>query len=553
MAKFTDEEIQILKVLQDPVAWAEATLRDPTDSNKPVHLRDYQKIMLATKSPRKVSRCGRRIGKTFTMCIHMLHYAFTNKGRPQIVVTPYDSQVSVIFEMLRGFIANSPELAGSVKSMNKAPYHKIEFLNGSIIKGFTAGTRSGSSAGSVRGQAGDWVYMDEVDYMTDGDFETIYAVAADQATRGVWISSTPTGKRGKFWLACNDKRVWKEFYYPSMVNPGWGPEMEADFKSQLTEQGYIHEVMAEFGEETVGVFKKEYVDRARLNYGYIENPMYRALRVIGVDWDKYGDASQIVVMEYNATVSKFQIINRVEIPKSSFTLDNGVKKIIELNAIYNPEAIYVDRGYGEYQVEILHKYGIDHPDSGMSKKVVGISFAESKAVIDPFTRITENKPIKPFMVNQLVLLFERDRMIINDNDEMIIRQLENYRMLKKTASDRPIFTNEDEHTIDCMMLAVLGFIERFPQVIATIVDFKPSTKMIAMQTKASNPLYDVVNSNDSEILMKNKKDYLQWDEPGSAPLKKVDVGSRPDRSIKKMYGWSTRGTNMYKEHKRPSW
>jgi replicative DNA helicase len=173
--------------------------------------------------------------------------------------------------MLRGFIENSPDLKSSLKSATKAPYHKIELRNGSIIKGFTAGTRSGAGAGSVRGQAGDWIYMDEVDYMSDADFETVYAVAADQATKGVWISSTPTGRRGKFWIACNDKNVWTEFYFPSMVNPGWGPKMEADFKSQLTDQGYIHEVLAEFGEETVGVFKKEYIDRAKANlYEYAQ-------------------------------------------------------------------------------------------------------------------------------------------------------------------------------------------------------------------------------------------------------------------------------------------
>lgn len=491
----------------------------------------------------------------------MLHYAFTHKGRPQVVVTPYDSQVSVIFEMLRGFIANSPELQGSVASMTKAPYHKIEFMNGSIIKGFTAGTRSGAGAGSVRGQAGDWVYMDEVDYMTDADYETIYAVAADQATKGVWISSTPTGRRGKFWEACMNSRlaeehrdrVWTEFYYPSMVNPGWGPKMEADFRTQLTDQGYVHEVMAEFGEETVGVFKKEFIDRARTDYDYVQLPKHRAIRVIGVDWDKYGDASQMVVMEYNAEAGKFQILNRIEIPKSDFTLDNGVKKIIELNKIYHPEAIYVDRGYGEYQVEILHKYGMDHPDSELHKKVVGISFAESKSVMDPWTRISENKPIKPFMVNQLTVLFERDRMIISDKDEMIIRQLENYRVLKKTVTNQPIYTNEDEHTIDCMMLCTLGFIEKFPQIIATIIDYKPATKMIQLQTKADNPLYEAVNGKTDMILKDQKKEYLKWDEPGSAPLKRVEVGSRPNREVKKMYGWSTRGTNMYKEHKRSSW
>jgi replicative DNA helicase len=349
------------------------------------------------------------------------------------------------------------------------------------------------------------------------------------------------------------KKVWTEFYYPSMVNPGWGPAMEADFRTSLTEQGYVHEVLADFGEETVGVFKKEYIDRAREKYEYINKPSGAAIRVIGVDWDKYGDASQMVVMEYDAERHKFKVLNRVEIPKSNFTLDNGVRKIIELNKTYRPEAIYVDRGYGEYQVEMLHKYGMENPETGMHRKVVGVSFAGAKSVMDPWTRISQNKPIKPFMVNQLTLLFERDLIVINDKDEMIIRQLENYRMLKETINGVPVFTNEDEHTIDCMMLCTLAFIEKFPQIIATVIDYKPATKMIGIQTVAKNPLYDAVNSNEPDMLLRNKKDYLEWDEPGSKPLKRVEVGTRPDRGLKKMYGWSTRGTNMYTEHKRSSW
>ena len=562
----TREELEQIKILSDPVLWAEATLRDPVDPSKPVTLRWYQEEILRDKSNRKVLRCGRRVGKTFTMAIHMLWYAFTHAGRPQIVVTPYESQISVIFEVLNAFIVNSPVLKDSLDKSNKSPYYYIRLKNGSVIKGFTAGTRSGANASSVRGQAGDYIYMDEVDYMSDADFETVYAVAADINTKGVWIASTPTGRRGKFWAACmnaripedevdekgNPRKVWTEFHYPSMVNPGWGPQMEADFRASLTEQGYIHEVLAEFGEETIGVIPKEYIDRARMVYNYMDKVDYPAIRIIGSDWDKYGAASQIVAMEYNEHYNKFMVINRVEIPKTKFTLDNAVKKIIELNEIYNPQYIYVDRGYGEYQVETLHKYGMDHPETGLHKKVVGVSFSESKSVVDPWTKISEKKPIKPFMVNQLALLFERDRIIINDNDELIIRQLENYRVVKRTVSGVPVFTSEDEHAIDCMMLCVLAFVEHFPGIIATVAEVKPSTKILPIRTVAENPLKKVVNKSISDMILEREKDYLKWDEPGSPPLKKVPVGSKPNRNLN-IYSWSTRGTNLYKAHRRSTW
>jgi replicative DNA helicase len=463
----SEQEKHIMKILGDPALWAEATLMNPEQgkSSEHIKLRPYQVEMLRDKTRRKVSRMGRRTGKTTTMVIFILWYAFTHKDSQQVIATPYDSQIRMIFDMMEAFINNSPGLADSIANKTKNP-HEIKLKNGSIIKGFTAGTRSGAEGGSLRGQAADWLYMDEIDYMTDGDFEAIYAIAlADPKRIGVWISSTPTGRRGIFYKACTGVMPgWKEFYYPSMSNPNWDETMEKELRATFSDMGYVHEVLAEFGEETVGVFKKEYIDRATMDYQYVSESITPYERVIGVDWDKYGAATQMIVMEYDHDFQKFRVINREEVPKSKFTLDNGVKKIIELNQKYSPQAIYVDRGYGEYQVETLHKYGMSHPETGLHTKVVGVSFAASKAVLDPWTRHSENKPIKPFMVDQLSLLFENDRIIVNKNDEMITRQLENYRMVKKTANGVPIFTSDDEHTIDCMMLATLAFVEKFPQI-----------------------------------------------------------------------------------------
>lgn len=46
-------------------------------------------------------------------------------------------------------------------------------------------------------------------------------------------------------------------------------------------------------------------------------------------------------------LNKFRTCYRAEIPRGEFTLDNAVKKIIALNEIYDPQFIYVDRGFGK--------------------------------------------------------------------------------------------------------------------------------------------------------------------------------------------------------------
>ena len=57
--------------------------------------------------------------------------------------------------------------------------------------------------------------------------------------------------------------------------------------------------------------------------------------------------TSILILEYDNVFNKFRVINRTEIESSEFTFDKAVKKIIDINAIYNPSYIYLDRGAGK--------------------------------------------------------------------------------------------------------------------------------------------------------------------------------------------------------------
>lgn len=152
-------------------------------------------------------------------------------------------------------------------------------------------------------------------YMNDSDFDNVTALAAERPNIGITCSSTPTGKRSRFWQICTDPKLgYSLHYHPSTHNPNWNEKMEAEFRSQLSETGYQHEVMAEFGTEDAGVFNKLCVDRATQfdNYAYNQltvlqrskcerdNSFPKVLmampgeaytpntfRTIGVDWDKF--------------------------------------------------------------------------------------------------------------------------------------------------------------------------------------------------------------------------------------------------------------------------
>lgn len=106
-------------------------------------------------------------------------------------------------------------------------------------------------------------------YMQDADFDSILMLAGERPDIGVFLSSTPTGARKRFWQCCTDPKMhFKEFHFPSMCNPDWGPEMEEEFRAQLSEAGYTHEVLAEFGEQETGVFNKDRLDEATRYFYY---------------------------------------------------------------------------------------------------------------------------------------------------------------------------------------------------------------------------------------------------------------------------------------------
>ena len=310
------EAQKIKNILEDPVKWAQVFVTIYDNNKKeytPWIARWYQVEMLRDRSVKKVARCGRRTGKTETMCIEMLWKAFTKPKHRILVVTPYENQVRLIFTRLGEIIEESPLIKKEVVKKTKNPYW-IEFSNGAIILGFTTGASSGSGAASIRGQRADSIYMDEVDYMSEADFDSVMAIAGERPDITIFMSSTPTGKRSKFWKACTDPNMgFKEHFHPSMHNPNWDVKMEAEFRAQLSEQGYVHEIEAEFGTQDTGVFDKNKVDAARneLCYAYNELDYYQKercekenidpvmmiydkqhkatfnqFRCMGVDWDK---------------------------------------------------------------------------------------------------------------------------------------------------------------------------------------------------------------------------------------------------------------------------
>lgn len=509
----TDHE-KFKRLLEDPVLWAYVFIRirdKGTGKIVPWVPRKYQAEALRDKAIKKVLRWGRRCGKTESQIVKIFHKCLTKPQQRVIIVTPFEHQVRAIYTRMNEILQDSDYIRAEIVSNTKNPY-KIVFSNGSSIFMFTAGTKTGNGAASIRGQRADLIYIDEADYLQDNEIEAVVSIAIERPDIEIILTSTPTGKRAFFYRACTNKDMgYKEFYTPSTEIPTWNEQMEREFRAMFTEVAYQHEVLAEFGDEVTGVFNKDRIDEAigyehyyyseldslqkkyikdnninaiDLRYSIKKKAPY-ALRIIGVDWDKYNEVSTIVVTEYDEKWDKFKVVYRSDIPKGDFSLDNAVKLIVELNEIYNPAYIYCDRGFGEYQIETLRLYGKEHPETGLDRKVKGFHFSENIDIIDPVTKLPSKKQLKYFMVDQTSILFDRRRIMLSPYDEVLYRQLINYCVIKISSSGKPIFTNVDEHALDAFMLTIVGFTLEFPNI--TDIIEKPDSRVIG--SSVVNPIF----------------------------------------------------------------
>lgn len=456
--------------LGDVTPYLEDKYSELIKNGKSAFNRPYQAIMLRCTAKLKVFRIGRQAGKTESICVSILHNIFTKKDFRVIVITPYQTQIEVIFNRLSSLIKNAPKLNGSIKRYVKAPNYTIELHNGSTIKGFTAGTKSGGNADAVRGQKANMLVFDEADYLSPEDMASALAVIQNYPDATVWMSSTPTGKRERFYDACKSS-IWKEYYFPSMVNPLWNEEREEFFKNEYTEIQYTHEILADFGEQEQGVYQSVLVEDAMVDYKYEDRRLDGWYYTFGVDWNDQKVGTTIAVVGYNPALHKMKLFNRYTVSKEGWTQLTAIEKIIELNAYWEPVSIYVDKGYGGTQFEVIKRYGADslanrdkgprHPDSRLHRITKQYDFGSKITIKDPATRQDVDKAAKPFLVENSVRRFEQRMFEFSKYDAQLEAELRGYIIDHTTVSGSPVYKQGNEkagdHNLDALNLALLAF------------------------------------------------------------------------------------------------
>ena len=460
--------------LLDPVAWAKVEFNWDA--------RWYQAEFLRCTSQFRAFRAGRRVGKTEGLAIYILWKLFTNKNYQVLVIAPYQPQVKKIFEMIRLFMSMSISLAGKMPTDRESPYEQIKIPNGSSVRGFSSGARTGARSDKIRGQDANEIVIDEVDYLADEDLEVISAILASNADTTLLVASTPTGIRQKLHTWCTEKtQRFKEFWFIAAESPSWTKKAERYFRSNYSEGGYLREFLAEFGTEMMGVFRGGDLQAALRDYGY-EECSYDSDRryIIGVDWNKI-TGTHIIVVEQRWDAQRqavYRPVDKVVIRKSEFTQHNAVKAILTLDKKWHCSFIYVDAGYGDVQIEMLRKYDKDHPaeKTNLRKRVMPVQMGGKTIIKNPITGEDEKKETKPLFVNLLAIQLEQRRIELPRKEDTqtriipeelglidigLVQQMREFKVTKYSPQGRPTYSQDFEHTLTAFMCAVGGFVLNF--------------------------------------------------------------------------------------------
>jgi hypothetical protein len=485
---------------------------------------------LRETNPMRVMRLGRRMGKTFSMAVYLLWFSYTQKDMRCIVVAPMKSMVGLIYDEILNLASSEDalEIVGIGQAIVRnvaSPQHEINFSNGSLIRFFTTGMKSNSKSDSTRGQEAHLIIADEMDYMGPEDLVALMAMLTTTNSKkfaGQKIlvgASTPSGQRGLFWeWNTNPSKGFKSYWFPAYCNPEWTMRDEKMMRIQYPNPNHFRqEIEADWGEAAEGVYPRKYVDLAFLHdvrdekdnivqkqeWKYVPDvTSARSQFVFGVDWDKYGAGVNVVVLELcNADyenplfAGKIRVVYREEIIKQEFTYTYAVERIEELSSIFKPKFIYVDRGAGETQIELLHKRGLEAPHTRLHETVKGFQFSESIEVMDPHNQQRVKKKIKAFMIDNLYSMFQKQRILMSGHDDELYLQIIGYIVTRQTAYGEPVFgpsPNTVDHAHDALILAAYAIADNFDDLLNPVF----ASRAVSVSNQAFLPLFTIDSCAD---------------------------------------------------------
>ncbi len=328
----------------------------------------------------RIVSCGRRFGKTLMAANETIKYAYEHPRESTWWVAPVYSQAAIGFKMIKN---SFPDL---IKGANSASL-KISLNNGAVIE-----FRSAERPDNLRGEGLGWVTIDEAAFMSEEAWYEALRPALSDRKGNLLAIGTPKGKNWfyRLWVDGQDreKEDFDSWQMSTYENPYIDPAELESLKLTLPERIFRQEIMAEFLDDSGGVFR--YVDQNIRNYSLPTDS--EGLVTLGVDLAKYEDFTVLIGVDGVGKVVYFDRFNQID-----WALQK--KRIIEAARSLSAKVIIDSTGIGDPIFEDLER----------EIWVEGVKFtASSKSnIINNLAMMIEQHqimyPYIPELVNELKL------------------------------------------------------------------------------------------------------------------------------------------------------
>lgn len=285
---------------------------------------------------------GRRFGKTL-LCIE-LDLNIMLQGKPVAWFAP-------TYKMLADTWREFKRVAGPVIEDKSETEHRIKLVTGGTLDMWSL---EDSNAG--RGRKYARAVVDEAAMtpnLEEAWTEAIRPTLSDYQGDG-FFPSTPKGRNyfHRMYSAGVDPEQceWASFHMPTSVNPYIAPEEIEAARAEMPERAFLQEYMAEFIEESGGVFRcvVESIDAGRCDNTAEWND---APCIMGVDLARTADFTVLTVLDLTGRQIYFERYNQISWERQIADIERVAKR-------FNAYVIIDSTGVGDPIYERIRKAGI---------------------------------------------------------------------------------------------------------------------------------------------------------------------------------------------------
>ena len=511
------------------VLWIESNLYHPDGYDNKIKLRPFQKELIdlfhSGKDRFFTISVGRQSGKSVTLAATLVYRAKVLKRRV-VVVTPSENHLTELWSRIEGVIRYNVEIQKNVRNV-QSPYRIMQFNNGGWIKGILGGSDENKEKINARSFGCDDLFVDEAAFLSPKAWRVIIPYLTNNKTGICVLTSTPSEYEDFFYRTHHEDNSKFNFvrrhWTARDANPMYDDAQDQMNRVVMTPEEYDREINANFPTKSGGVFPPDAVKDAAKDYkyGFKRTPGYKL--VFGVDWNTAQNGTQITLLEFNSR--EYRVLNHIIISNISNVQTISVAKIIELNKALNPDYIFVDEGFGNTQIELLHQHGILDRLSRLEKKVVPIDFKTSISYIINKKEI--KKEPKQLMVGLLSKIIQDRRFSFSQYDNHKISglwtQLRNFKVKKKTFGQTTTYSDGYFHGITAVMIALVGIYKYYSPYSP---DYVRENNFYA--SFDSSEVFDIYSAIDKES--KAYKNKLQHQDHRNADPKYIDFNNFLDKN-----------------------